>query len=531
MPMPSRCNAKHQQILRAVLVAMMAGFAVAQQPKVHPGPEEPDWSDLLAERWNLDMKRDLRNPLVKNVAPAALFKRVNASRPVTFTPILALGMKTATHAGWYKAGPKADDLPADVVTDREKAWSYAYKHPKAQMESGEYEPVPLAYGKHEFDPGDATFGLWVSNDEFDEPGVFTQPALVAKVNPRLADQPYKAMIYPTVDPDTGRAVADSYLIGWEYSTNDDFQDIVTRIDNVRLLPGEPMVPKVIASTTQVKQIGKGFRFIEGPAWDFANHRLLFSDVPYGHIMKYADGEVGLANPKSGQSNGLMLDAKGRLIACEHANRRVSVRSTAKSDGKTIVDSYEGKKLNSPNDLWLDADGGIYFSDPRYGNRDNMEMEIEGVYYIAPDWSDGKAKLTRVIDDLVRPNGLAVAPDGKTLYVVDNGRDMLWRYPIEGPGQLGEGEHIGYVVHPDGMSVDKQGQLYITSRDGVSVHDADGKFLGVIPIPEQPTNCTFGGKNYRRLFVTARSSLHAVDTRARGWHVHLDGVPGKKNAKK
>jgi gluconolactonase len=147
----------------------------------------------------------------------------------------------------------------------------------------------------------------------------------------------------------------------------------------------------------------------------------------------------------------------------------------------------------------------------------MAMEVEGVYYVSRD-----GQIKRVIDNLVRPNGLAISPDGNWLYVVDNAADLLYRYPIEGPGQLGEGQTLLHVTFPDGMTVDKDGRLYITCHEGIYVVNKEGCYLGLIRFPQQPANCTFGGPNYQTLFVTARSGLYAIDTLTRGWHIHLDG---------
>jgi gluconolactonase len=136
-------------------------------------------------------------------------------------------------------------------------------------------------------------------------------------------------------------------------------------------------------------------------------------------------------------------------------------------------------------------------------------------------ADGQ--ISRIIGDLVRPNGIALSPDGKTLYVVDNGASLLYRYPVTAPGKLGKGERIAYTMGPDGMSLDEKGRLYVTGGEGTLVLEPDGKWIGVIASAEQPANCTFGGKDYRTLFITARTGLYAIETQTRGWHVHLDGV--------
>ncbi|HOA72962.1 MAG TPA: SMP-30/gluconolactonase/LRE family protein [Phycisphaerae bacterium] len=485
----------------------LAATAQAAQPKVSPGPNEPDWSDILAQQWNLDMERDLRNPLHDGAVPAHLFVRAGRGK-VTFTPIIALGLEEKTNGGWYRM--------RDGKPEIHEAWRYAYKQPEAEMKSGQFTPPKLDLGRVEIEPGDEPFGLWVSNDAFKDERVFTDPRLVAATNARLKDQPYKAMIYPTVDPKTGQPVPNSYIIGWEYSTNDDFQDVVTRIDNVRLLPASKL-PGITQGEPVAKKIAGGFKFTEGPAWNFKDSSLYFSDIPNADIVRYQDGQTRVVNDQSGESNGLMFDKPGALIACEHAGRRVSRAATPGQPGQTIVDRYQGKRLNSPNDLWIDTAGGIYFTDPRYGNRDNMEMKEEAVYYVTAD-----GQISRIIDDLVRPNGIALSPDGKTLYVVDNGTSLLYRYPVLGPGKLGKGERIAYTPGPDGMSVDEKGRLYVTGIEGTLVLEPDGKWIGVIASAEPPSNCTFGGKDYRTLFITARTGLYAIETQTRGWHVHLDG---------
>jgi hypothetical protein len=218
--------------LIVTLFAAVASMAVAQtarQPKVAPGPDEPDWSVILEERYGLSMFGDLVNP-VKTTPEATpgLFKKAG-SGPVSFTPLIALGLPAVTRGGWYVVG--GTNKP-----DKHNLWSYAFKNTADDLKTGNNLPPPLAEkSATTFDPKDQPFGLWISTDEFHDGGVFTEPSLVAALNARLAKQPYKAMIYPYRDKTTGQRVPHSYLIGWEYSTNDDFQDVVCRIDNVELI--------------------------------------------------------------------------------------------------------------------------------------------------------------------------------------------------------------------------------------------------------------------------------------------------------
>ncbi len=213
----------------AVGMAMAGPPAIGQgpdQPKVQPGPMEPDWSDILQGRYRLRLFDDLANPVKTTVAAVPGLFRKAGPGPVIYTPIIALGLGSTTRGGWYA---DATDAPAKEL------WSYTFKNTANDLETGRNLPPPLADGSQtSFDPGVAAFGLWVANDGF-EGIVQSEPRRVAAKNPRLARQPYKAMIYPFKDKATGEVIPGSVLIGWEYSTNDDFQDVVCRVDNVTLI--------------------------------------------------------------------------------------------------------------------------------------------------------------------------------------------------------------------------------------------------------------------------------------------------------
>jgi hypothetical protein len=225
---------KKTWLLLAVLISGSQPLSWAQspkQPKVAPGPGEPDWEVILRERYDLSMFADLKNP-VKTSAEATpgLFRKAGPG-PVKFTPVIALGLPSRTRGGWYAEARGAEGAPKKNLL-----WKYTHKNTTDDLRTGKNLPPPLQEGSTlEFDPADEPFGLWVANDEFDDGGVFTQPGLVAKFNRRLAKQPYKAMIYPNRDKATGKFLPHSYLIGWEYSTNDDFQDVVCTVDNVDLI--------------------------------------------------------------------------------------------------------------------------------------------------------------------------------------------------------------------------------------------------------------------------------------------------------
>jgi hypothetical protein len=224
---------------RSLVILSLVGIALGAapqkekvgQPTVTPGPNEPDWVAILDAYYGLRMKEDLVNPVTSTrEAVPGLFLKAGPG-PVVYTPLIALGLETINRGGWYTSGATPGE------PERRELWSYQFKNTGDDLEKGVNMPPPLKDGsKTEFDPGDRPFGLWVANDGLKDGGVFTEPAVVAAVNQRLKGQPYKAMIYPVRDPKTGAAVPNSYLIGWEYSTNDDFQDVVCRVDNATLIP-------------------------------------------------------------------------------------------------------------------------------------------------------------------------------------------------------------------------------------------------------------------------------------------------------
>ncbi len=219
--------------LIGLLLIGQAGLAqTAKQPKVQPGPSEPDWLVILDRLYGLKMFDDLLNP-VKTTPEATpgLFRKAGDG-PVTFEPVIALGLEAVIRGGFYLHG---DDPKQPKMKE---LWSYKFRSTGKDVESGtNLTPKLMENSTIRFDPGDTPFGLYIANDQFKD-AVFSEPAMVASNNPRLAKQPYKAMIYPYRDKTTGKIVPHSYLIGWEYSTNDDFQDVVCRIDNVELIPNE-----------------------------------------------------------------------------------------------------------------------------------------------------------------------------------------------------------------------------------------------------------------------------------------------------
>ena len=265
---------------------------------------------------------------------------------------------------------------------------------------------------------------------------------------------------------------------------------------------------VVDDGAKVEKLAGGFTFTEGPAAD-AQGNIYFSDIPNNRIHKWSlEGKLSTFREKSGGANGLYFDKDGNLLVCEGGGRRL-VSIDAKGNVTVLADKYQGKKLNSLNDLWIDPKGGIYFTDPRYGGRDGMEQDGEHVYYLSPD----RKRLVRVIDDMVRPNGVISTPDGTKLYVADHGGRKTFAYKIEQDGTL-SGKKLFAPEGSDGMTIDNEGNVYLTGRV-VSVYNKDGEKIEEIKVPEGPANVCFGGKDNQTLFITARTSLYSVRMRVKG----------------
>lgn len=273
--------------------------------------------------------------------------------------------------------------------------------------------------------------------------------------------------------------------------------------------------KALIEPGDPEQVASGFQFTEGPVWHPDGY-LLFSDIPAARIYRYTPGgEVEVWREASGNSNGLTLDRQGRLVACEHGNRRVS---RTEPDGSiiTLADQYDGGRLNSPNDVVVKSDGTIYFTDPPYGIApEQREQPCNGVYRILPDGT-----IERLIDDFDRPNGLAFAPDESVLYIDDSPRRHVRAFDVLSDGRLANSRIIADMDHPqpgspDGMKVDAEGHLYVAGATGVWVFEPDGTHLGVIATPERPANCAWGDADRQTLYITARTSLYRIRTRIPG----------------
>jgi YD repeat-containing protein len=269
-------------------------------------------------------------------------------------------------------------------------------------------------------------------------------------------------------------------------------------------------PAGVVPWSTPERVATGFQFTEGPAWHRDGY-LLFSDVQGNRIIKWTDqNQTETYRQPSGNSNGLAFDAQGRLVACEHLNRRIS-RTDLTGNVETLADRYQGKRLNSPNDLAIKSDGSIYFTDPPLGiSSGQQELGFNGLFRISPE-----GDLTLLASDFgaqPSPNGLAFSPDETKLYVadpIDTNRGQVRAYDALPDGSLGAWQVFGEVPSTDGVKVDRNGRVYVAGRDGIAVFSPDGDNLGTITFPEQPSNCCFGGTDGKTLFVTARASLYRV----------------------
>ena len=272
--------------------------------------------------------------------------------------------------------------------------------------------------------------------------------------------------------------------------------------------------KLVDGPVTPHEVAGGFAFTEGPAADAAGD-VFFTDIPNQriHVWRAATGKVEPWLDNTDKANGLFFAADGTLYACQMGTgRRVVAIDPATKQVTGVAERIEGKRFNAPNDLVLDAAGGIWFTDPAYGRApEELEIGQEAVYWISPD----RTTVARVADSLRRPNGIAFSPDGKTLYVADRDGDVTYAYPVEGPGRLGPRTTFA-DTGSDGFAVDEQGNLYVTPKaNHVRVFDPAGRKLGEIPLLAAPSNVTFGGPGRKTLFITARDKVYTLPMKVAG----------------
>ncbi len=281
-----------------------------------------------------------------------------------------------------------------------------------------------------------------------------------------------------------------------------------------LLVRDPAFHRLVSPKAAVEKIGDGFQFTEGPVYSRLGY-LLFSDVPDSRIVKWTprEGFTTFRKP-SNQANGLTFDRQGRLLACEGELRRVT--RTEKDGSITVLaDRWEGKKLNRPNDIVEAVDGSVYFSDPLFNQTQPTEIGHGCLFQVLPrsGWAE-PGRLRMVAGDMAAPNGVAVSPDHRILYVDDSVRAHVKTFDIRADGSLANGRVFADlpgqgVGGADGLKCDERGNLYVTGVGQVWVFTAEGKHLGSIVIPDGPSNCAFGDADYRTLYITARPTVWRV----------------------
>lgn len=270
---------------------------------------------------------------------------------------------------------------------------------------------------------------------------------------------------------------------------------------------------LVADNAQLTLVSKQFSFTEGPARDKKGN-IYFTDQPNDKIWIYrTNGKLREFASPSGRSNGLYIDKKGQIIACADDHNELWAFTT-KGKHTVLMDNYEGKKLNGPNDLWIHPNGNIYFTDPyyqrNYWERKQPEIEAQRVYYLAP----GKKEPVMAADDIKKPNGIVGSKDGKYLFVADIGDNKTYRYEIQADGSLAN-RILFTNKGGDGITLDERGNLYICGN-GVFVFNPEGRQIALIPVPEKwVANACFGGKDRDELFMTAGTSVYTLKMKVKG----------------
>ena len=306
----------------------------------------------------------------------------------------------------------------------------------------------------------------------------------------------------------------------------------------RIVSKDPRFDKLVPPTAKLEKLADGYQWTEGPVWNRKEGYLLFSDIPNNAIMQWKPsggaptifmkpsgytGTVPFTGHEPG-SNALIYDSQGRLVICDHGDRRIA-RVDENKKKTTLADRYEGKRLNSPNDLVYKSNGDLYFTDPPYGlpktfDDPTKELDFNGVYRLSKD-----GKLTLLTKELHAPNGLAFSPDEKTFYVANSDKDhAIWmKYDVKADGTIANGRVFADVTAqakdhpgvPDGMKVDKAGNLFATGPGGIYVYSPDATLLGMIEFPVATANCAWGDDG-STLYITSNTALYRIKLATRGY---------------
>jgi gluconolactonase len=312
-----------------------------------------------------------------------------------------------------------------------------------------------------------------------------------------------------------------FLLALIFSTSTIHAQKSQSFKSFKLEPLSPKFSELIASDAKLETVATGFGFTEGPMWDPAGF-LYVSDETINKILRvYPDGKkeevIALGDP-----DGNTFDRRHRLIDCASVLRAI-IEVTPDGKYKVLADHYEGKRLNSPNDVIVGPDGALYFTDPTLDlvQGEKQEIPFQGVYRL-----DDAGNLRLLTRDLTQPNGLAFSPDGKKYYVDDSEQRNIRVYDVAADGSLSNGRIFGeepggkHEGVPDGIKVDEKGNLFVTGPKGIWVWDADGNHLGTIVMPEQPANLTWGDPQYDTLYITATTSVYRLKTKTRGFVPYL-----------
>lgn len=296
----------------------------------------------------------------------------------------------------------------------------------------------------------------------------------------------------------------------EVGFQDNFGRKIASLAVLAAFAAAPPAPAQDFSELRVDRAATGYRFTEGPAW--SGEFLLFSDIPSSRILKLTPGQpVAVFRENSGGANGNAFDSKGRLYTCEGGARRVT-RTTADGKVEVLVERFEGKRLNAPNDIAVRRDGHAYFTDPAYGSQeDTRELPFYGVYHLTP-----RGELAVIARMDKRPNGIALAPNGRLLYV--NGADerVVRVYDLDRSGNATNGRILisGIEGVPDGLRTDEKGNLYIAAK-ALLIYSPAGQLIRAVNLPETPANLEFGDADLQGLYITARTSLYHIRTPVKG----------------